>query len=153
MGCWERSFEAPNEKYAGTMVYNQTSGKLKTPKHPNHPENWVKTRDAFSGPIGFELYLQAQQILQKRKQRYDPDYKLRMLDALYRSHGMTRPGLLRLSADNPSECNHAREFSSLDLAFQQLFDGERNKARDAVQEQIRSQVPEILAYSDSLVLD
>lgn len=24
-----------NEKYAGTMVYNQTSGKLKTPKHPN----------------------------------------------------------------------------------------------------------------------
>jgi len=27
-----------NEKYPGTMVYNQTSGKLKTPKHPNPPE-------------------------------------------------------------------------------------------------------------------
>jgi DNA invertase Pin-like site-specific DNA recombinase len=142
-----------NEKYAGTMVYNQTSGKLKTPKHPNPPEKWVKTRDAFSGPIDFELYLQAQQILEKRKQRYDPDYMLRMLDALYRSHGMTRPGLLRLSADNPTECNYAREFGSLDLAFQKLFDGERNKARDAVQEQIRSQVPETLAYSDFLVLD
>lgn len=31
------------ERYAGTMVYNQTSGKLKTPTHPNPPELWVRT--------------------------------------------------------------------------------------------------------------
>jgi len=36
-----------NEKYAGTMVYNQTSGKLKTPKHPNPPEQWVRTPEAL----------------------------------------------------------------------------------------------------------
>ena len=62
-----------NEKYAGTMVYNQTSGKLKTPKHPNPPEEWVRTPEAFSGVIDFELYLRAQELLEKRKQRYDPD--------------------------------------------------------------------------------
>lgn len=81
-----------NEKYAGTMVYNQTSGKLKTPKHPNPPEEWVRTREAFSGVIEFELYLRAQEILEKRKQRYDPDYMLRMLDMLYRSHGIWHAG-------------------------------------------------------------
>jgi DNA invertase Pin-like site-specific DNA recombinase len=142
-----------NEKYAGTMVYNQTSGKLKTPKHPNPPEQWVRTPDAFSGVIDFELYLRAQEILEKRKQRYDPDYMLRMLDTLYRSHGMIRPGLLRLSEDLPTVGGYSREFGSLDSAFQKLFDGERVKARDAVQEQIRSHVPETLAYSDFLVLD
>jgi DNA invertase Pin-like site-specific DNA recombinase len=142
-----------NEKYAGTMVYNQTSGKLKTPKHPNPPEEWVRTPDAFSGVIDFELYLRAQEILEKRKQRYDPDYMLRMLDMLYQTHGMIRPGLLRLSEGLPSVGGYSREFGSLDSAFQKLFDGERGKARDAVHEQIRCQVPETLAYSDFLVLD
>jgi len=142
-----------NEKYAGTMVYNQTSGKLKTPKHPNPPDQWVRTPEAFSGPIDQELYRQAQEILEKRKQRYDPDYMLRVLDDLYRTHGMTRPGLLRLVPDGPSVGGFAKEFGSLDFAFQKLFDSERNKAKDLVQEQIRNQVPETLAYSDFLVLD
>lgn len=141
------------EKYAGTMVYNQTSGKLKTPKHENPPEQWVRTPEAFAGVIDFELFLRAQEVLEKRKQRYDPDYMLRTLDTLYRSHGMMRPGLLRLDEDLPSAGGYSREFGSLDLAFQKLFDGERLKARYAVQEQIRSHVPETLAYSDFLVLD
>lgn len=135
------------------MCCNQASGKLKTPKHTNPPEQWVRTPDAFSGVIDFELYLRAQEILEKRKQRYDPDYMLRMLDTLYRSHGMIRPGLLRLSEDLPTVGGYSREFGSLDSAFQKLFDGELFKARDAVHEQIRSHVPETLAYSDFLVLD
>jgi DNA invertase Pin-like site-specific DNA recombinase len=142
-----------NEKYAGTMVYNQTSGKLKTPKHPNPPEEWVRTPEAFSGVIDFELYLRAQEILEKRKQRYDPDYMLRTLEGLYQSHGLLSPGLLRLSDDCPSPGSYQRQFGSLDAAFQKLFDGERGKARDHVHEQIRSHVPETLAYSDFLVLD
>ncbi len=64
-----------------------------------------------------------------------------------------RPGLLRLSEENPSLTGITREFGSLDNAFQKLFDGERGKARNAVHEQIRSHVPETLAYSDFLVLD
>ena len=98
----------------------------------------MRTPEAFSGVIEFELYLRAQEILEKRKQRYDPDYMLRMLDMLYRSHGMLRPGLLRLGEEYPSAGGYAKEFGSLDSAFQKLFDGERVKARDAVHEQIRS---------------
>ncbi len=66
--------------------------------------------------------------MEKRKQRYDPDYMLRMLDSLYQSHGMMRPGLLRTSSDLPTVGGYSREFGSLDSAFQKLFDGERDKA-------------------------
>ena len=137
-----------NEKYAGTMVYNQTSGKLKTPKHDNPIEEWVRTIDAFDGFIKIDLFMRAQEILEKRKQRYDPDYMLRMLDALYKSHGMVRPGLLRLNSNMPSAGGYSREFGSLDQAFQKLFDGERVKARDAVHEQIRSHVPGTLTTNN-----
>jgi hypothetical protein len=76
-----------------------------------------------------------------------------MLDMLYRSHGMIRPGLLRLSEESASLGDYSKEFGSLDSAFQKLFDGECGRAREAVHEQIRSHVPETLAYSDFLVLD
>ena len=102
-----------NEKYAGTMVYIQTSGKLKTPKHPNPREQWVRTPDAFAGLIDLDLFMQAQQILEKLKQRYDQDYMLRMLDTLYRSHGLIRPGLLRLSGDLPSAGGYTPAFFRL----------------------------------------
>ena len=88
-----------------------------------------------------------------RKQKYDPDYMLRQLDSLYRSHGMCRPGLLRLGEQLPSSRYFGRQFGSLDHAFQKLFDSERDLAREKVHEQIRSHVPEVLSYSDFLVLD
>jgi DNA invertase Pin-like site-specific DNA recombinase len=55
------------EKYAGTMVYNQTSSKLKTPKQPNPPEQWVRTPEAFDGVIDYELFQRAQQLLDKQE--------------------------------------------------------------------------------------
>ncbi len=141
------------EKYAGTMVYNQTSGKLKTAKHANPPSEWIRTPESFDGVIEYELFEQAQLILEKRKQKYDPDYMLRQLDSLYQSHGMCRPGLLRLGEQLPSSRQYGREFGSLDSAFQKLFDSERDQAREKVHEQIRSQLPKVLSYSDFLVLD
>ena len=141
------------EKYAGTMVYNQTSGKLKTPKHPNPPEEWVRTPEAFDGVIEYELFLQAQEILEKRKQRYDPDYMLRQLDSLYRSHGMCGRGCCGWMRNCLRRDCTAAQFGSLDHAFQKLFDSERDQARETVHDQIRSHVPEMLAYSDFLVLD
>ena len=45
------------------------------------------------------------------------------------------------------------KFGSVDLAFQFLCARERVKARDAVHQQIRSHVSQILPYPDFLVLD
>ena len=68
---------------------------------------------------------------------------LRVLDELYRSRGMVRPGLLRLDDELPSSGAYSRQFGLLDQAFQNLFDGERGKARENVHEQIRGHIPEV----------
>ncbi len=142
-----------NEKYVGTMVYNQTSGKLKTTRHPNPIDDWVRTPEAFEGIISLEQFERAQQILERRKQKYDPDYMLRQLNSLYTKHELIRSSLLRLDEESPTAGTFARHFGSLDFAFQQLFTDERDRARQMVHDRICEHIPEVLAYSDFLVLD
>lgn len=53
----------------------------------------------------------------------------------------------------PVQAPTARHFGSLDLAFQQLYQERRDKAREVVHERIRQHIPEVLSYTDFLVLD
>jgi len=142
-----------NEKYAGTMVYNQTSQKLKTPCRRNPPEDWVRTPGAFEGIVTYEQFTKAQQILDQRRRKYDPKQMLGQLDDLCKQHGLFRSSLLRTDEAIPAAGTYARHFGSLDFAFQQMFADERERAREQVHEQIRRQVPEVLPYADFLVLD
>ncbi len=77
---------------------------------------------------------------------------LEQLDALCREHGIFRTSLLRQKADLPSAGAYTRQFGSLDLAFQQIHDKSRDQARELVHERICQSVPEVLPYSDFLVL-
>jgi len=142
-----------NEKYVGTMVYNQTTQKLKTPRRTNPPKEWVRTPEAFAGIISVEQFLRAQEILAERKAKYDPGHMLSQLDALYRTHGLWHSSLLRLDDAIPTARTFAHHFGSLDLAFQQLYREQRDQVRQLVHEQICQHVPEVLTYADFLVLD
>jgi hypothetical protein len=75
------------------------------------------------------------------------------LDSLYQSHGLFRYSLLRTQEETPPVSAFSRCFGSLDFAFQQLFNDERDRARQLVHDQICQHVPEVLPYSDFLVLD
>jgi DNA invertase Pin-like site-specific DNA recombinase len=142
-----------NEKYVGTMVYNKTSQKLKTPIRPNPPEQWVRTPEAFDGIVTLEQFLQAQEILARRREKYQTQEMLAQLAALQKRYGLFHPSLVRLLEDGPSPATFAHRFGGLDLAFQQLYDEPRNRAREEVHEKIRQKVPEVLPYADFLVLD
>jgi hypothetical protein len=142
-----------NETYVGTLLYNRTSQKLKTPRRLNPPEVWVRTPEAFEGIISPEQFAQAQEIFQQRRRRYDPDRMLGQLSDLYQQHGVFRSSLLRLQEDLPSAGTYARQFGSWDQAFQQLHCEPRSRAREMVHEQIRSHISDVLPYSDFLVLD
>lgn len=146
-------YRLQNEKYVGTMVYNRTSSKLKTPRRPNPRDAWVRTPEAFEGIISVEQFLRAQEILAERKQKYAPDQMLEQLKALYQRYGLFYSSLLRIDEEAPSAGAYARHFGSLDLAFQQLYRDQRDQARQRVHEQICDQVPEVLTYADFLVLD
>ena len=142
-----------NEIYVGTLIYNRTSQKLKTPSRSNPPEEWVRTAGAFDGIITTEQFERAQEILQRRQRKYDPDYMLRQLNALYKKHGLLRSSMLRLEDEMPCAGTFAHHFGSLDFAVQNLFTSERDQARRQVHDRICEDLPEVLPYSDFLVLD
>ncbi len=142
-----------NETYVGTLLYNRTSQKLKTPRRSNPPEEWVRTSEAFEGIVSLEQFLKAQEILEERRRKYDPQRMLGQLEALYKQYGVLRSSLLKLLEDAPAPSTFAHRFEGLDAAFQQMFCDERDRVRQEVHEQICKQVPEVLPYSDFLVLD
>lgn len=142
-----------NETYIGTLVYNKTTQKLKTPRRDNPPEQWVRSPEAFEGLVTAEQFARAQEILEERRRKYDPDRMLRQLDALYKQYGVFRSSLLRLQEDMPTAGTYAKHFGSWDQAFQSLYGEQRNRARQMVHERICQHVPEVLPYSDFFVLD
>jgi hypothetical protein len=142
-----------NETYIGTLLYNRTSQKLKTPRHLNPPEVWVRTAEAFDGIVSTEQFTRAQEIFEERRRKYDPDRMLGQLRDLYKHYGVFRSSLLRLQEDLPKAGAYARQFGSWDQAFQQLYCEQRDRAREMVHEQIRSHVSDVLPYADFLVLD
>lgn len=141
-----------NEKYLGTIVYNRTTQKLKTPRRPNPEEKWVRTPEAFDGLIESELFERAQSRFQQRKEKYEPESMLKGLKEVYNEHQFVRPALLH-SANLPSAACFSRNFGSLDSAFQQLFVPVRNEAREKVHSLIYGKLAEVLPYGDFLALD
>jgi DNA invertase Pin-like site-specific DNA recombinase len=142
-----------NETYVGTIIYNRTSQKLKTPRIENPCEKWIRSTDAFEGIISTDTFQRAQEILENRKCKYDPDRMLAQLRSLYDKYGILRSSLTRLQENMPSSASYARQFGSWDGAFQRLFDDQVNHVRQVVHEQLCKQVPEVIAYSDFFVLD
>ena len=72
-----------NEKYVGTMVYNQTSKKLKTPVRRNPPEQWVRTPEAFETVFEPEQFARMQAIFVERRRKYLPEVMLAQLESLH----------------------------------------------------------------------
>jgi DNA invertase Pin-like site-specific DNA recombinase len=142
-----------NETYLGTLLYNKTSKKLKTPSVHNPVEKWIRTPDAFEGIISDELFARAQEILEERRRKYDPDRMLNQLQLLYKQFGMTRSSLTRTQEDMLPASSYSRQFGSWDKAFQQLHKEHLQRARELVHERLCKQVPDVLAYSDFYVLD
>ena len=142
-----------NEKYRGTIVYNRTSQKLKTPRHANPSEQWVRTPEAFEGIIAPEQFDRAQEIFAERRRKYQTDAMFAQLELLHQQFGLLHPSLIRLLEDSPSPGTFAHRFGGMDHAFQQIYREPRDKARELVHDRIRQQIPAVLPYSDFLVLD
>ncbi|AMV32081.1 Recombinase [Pirellula sp. SH-Sr6A] len=141
-----------NEKYVGTIVYNRTTQKLKTPRRENPEEKWVRTPGAFDGIIESELFLKAQEIFQRRRDKYESENMLAGLQKVFENNDFLRPSLMR-AAELPSAACYGQKFGSLDFAFQQLFTPLRNEARRDVEAKLQTVLGEVLSYADFLVLD
>lgn len=142
-----------DERYMGTMVYNRTTQKLKTPSRANPKEKWVRTPNSFERMIEPETFARAQQIFAERARMYTPAYMLEKLETLFQSHGILRPSLVRAAPDMPSPSTYLKHFGSMDAAFQRLFEQARAHAGNQVTEHIEALVDQVVAYEDFLVID
>ena len=142
-----------NVMYAGTLVYNKTTRKLKTPTRRNPLKDWIRTPEAFAPLVEPSIFDHAQAILRQAALRYTPEVMLEHLERLHREHGFVRPCLLRADATAPSATTYATHFASLDAAYQQLFRAAVGAVRTEVEGLLRDLVGEVECYDDFLVVN
>lgn len=142
-----------NEQYIGTMVYNKTTQKLKTPTRHNPQSEWVRTGSAFDAIVDHGVFDEAQRLLAEAALRYTPEYMLAQLERLIQEHAFLRPSLVRTDSEAPSPSTYAKHFVSLDAAYQQVFRIALTDVRTQVESLLRGLVQEVEAYDDFLVLN
>jgi len=155
-GDWDASkvrHVLTNEVYIGTLVYNRTTQKLKTPSRANPPDKWIKTPGAFQSVVDKEIFDRVQEILRHRQVRHTPEYMVERLRQLFGEHGIVRSSLIRADAESPSPATFAKRFSSLDAACQKVFQDVLDGARAEVAARLRKIIPQVEAYEDFLVIN
>lgn len=155
-GEWDRSKVRHillNELYVGTLVYNRTTQKLKTPTRHNPKEEWIKTVGAFDPIVDRGIFDEAQRILAQAALKYTPKFMLEQLRRVLDAHGFLRPSLLDSDEATPAPSTYAKRFASLDAAYQQVFRFALQQVTQKVESQLRKLVEEVENYEDFLVLN
>ncbi len=142
-----------NELYVGTLVYNRTSQKLKTPTRHNPKGEWIRTANAFDPIVEQAVFEHAQTVLAQAAHRYGRDFMLAQLDRLVQEHEFLRPSFLRTDAAAPSPATYAKRFGSLDAAYQQAYRNALTAVRTEVESLLRGLVKDVESYDDFLVVN
>ena len=142
-----------DERYMGTMVYNRTRQRLKTPSHANPKDQWIRTPDCFEPVIDPAVFVKAQAIFAEQARSHTPAYMLEKLGTLFQSHGFVRSSMVQAMPDMPSPSTYLKHFGSMDAAFQQLFNEVRTEAGSQVSKHIGELVDQVVVYDDFLVID
>jgi len=145
-----------NELYIGTMVYNRTTQRLKSPSHNNPKTEWIRAENAFPAIINRTVFETAQSIIQKaeedRARRYSNKDMLERLQTLYTRYGTIRRSLIAGEKEMVSPATYAKHFGTLIAAHQTLFADVIADRRSQVVKTLRNAVPEITENEDFLVL-
>lgn len=105
-----------NDKYAGTLVFNRSTQRLKSSKRLNTPANWVKVDDAFEAIVSRDKLEKARQERRRRRRHWTDDEMLEGLRAIFVEHGRITPDLIN-SSGGPAVKSYAFRFNSLTSAL------------------------------------
>ena len=142
-----------NELYAGTMIYNKTSQKLKTPTKSNPRDKWIRSLNAFRPIIEMDTFIRAQAIIADRIRRFTPEFMLERLRKTIDDYGFLRPTLLCNDKLSPSPTTYATRFGSLDMAYQKLFSNSLAKVYDNILLKITEKAKSVEQYDNFVVID
>jgi DNA invertase Pin-like site-specific DNA recombinase len=142
-----------NELYAGTLVYNRTTQKLKTPTRHNPQNEWVRTAGAIDAIVDQKMFAQAQRVLAQAALRYTSQFMLEQLARLLQKHHFLRPSMVTADSNAPSPSTYAKHFASMDAAYQQVFDMALTRVRAEVESLLRGLVQKVENHDDFLVVN
>jgi hypothetical protein len=146
-----------NEIYAGTMVWNKTSSKMKAPTHPNPEGEWIKSDQAFDPIVSKELFFLVQGIIRGRQQerirRYSAEDMMSRLKQLFDRYGVVSTNLISGNSDMVSSATYISRFRSVDLAFQGMFRDIVDQKRSQIIESLKASSMNIEQYDGFIVID
>lgn len=145
-----------NELYAGTMVYNRTTQRLKSASHHNPKEEWIRTENAFPAIIDRKLFDRAQEMIfeseETRRIKYSAEDMLERLRLIYEQYGTVRTSLVAADKKMVSAATYAHRFKTFVGAYQHLFSEVIDSRRAEVTQTIKQLVRETEEYGDFIVL-
>ncbi|NVM77453.1 DNA invertase Pin-like site-specific DNA recombinase [Duganella sp. SG902] len=113
-----------NEKYCGTLLYNRTSGKLRTSRRRNDEAEWLRCPAAHA-PIVTPAELAQANAHYRLRRGLDRDAVLEALRQLYRRHGRLSYRLIEAEAGLPHSTLMIKMFGSLEAAYRLALRTER----------------------------
>lgn len=145
-----------NELYAGTMVYNRTSQRLKSASHHNPKDEWIRAEDAFPAIVDHELFDKAQEMMENAEEahriKYSAEDMLARLRLIYEKYGTVRTSLVAADKEMVSAAAYAQRFQTFTGAYQHLFAEVIDSRRAEVVQTIKQLVRETEEYGDFIVL-
>jgi DNA invertase Pin-like site-specific DNA recombinase len=146
-----------NELYTGTMVYNKTQQRLRSPSRANPPAAWVRCEGAFEGLIDRKTFETVQKKLAAEKaeheRRYSPEDMLARFARLHGRYGKVGPGQIAAAGNMVSASAYASRFESLDWAYQRLHRELLEQARAQVIDELRAGSAQLDDFDDFVVLN
>jgi DNA invertase Pin-like site-specific DNA recombinase len=107
-----------SERYAGTLVYNKTSAKLRVPEQVNPRDQWIRVPNAFEPLVSRQLFDDAQKIVHARRHQFHTKASLlERLRELWKEHGHLSQAILQ---QHPYPTSHMfySHFGSLRAAYE-----------------------------------
>lgn len=105
-----------NDKYAGTLVFNRSTQRLKSSRRANAQSSWVKVNDAFDAIVSREKLEEARAERIRRRRQWSNDEMLDELRQIFIEHGKVTPDLINASG-GPAVKSYAFRFNGITSAM------------------------------------
>jgi DNA invertase Pin-like site-specific DNA recombinase len=159
-GRWRKSGVSSvlkNPLYAGVMVWNKTSQKMKSPSRKNPRDEWILHPNAFEPIVPQEVFDLAQEIIHAKEEvrlrRYSDEDMIEKLRGIHDKYGFVSGKLIAATHDALSPATYVSHFSSLDLAYQSMFTDEIAKRVAEVLDVLHETGAVIRLFDDVIVVD
>lgn len=128
-----------DEQYAGSIVYNKTSNKLKTGIKRNSKEAWIVAPGRYKPVVSREIFESARAIFEERAYIPTCEELLEQARTFYKKYGMLPPSLFRYFSDAPLPRFLVKRFGSVHELYQSLFIETLRKVRDDLVKRIETE--------------